>query len=400
MQKVKQAIHKTSARSALLGAAFLMATSAIGPGFLTQTTVFTQSLAASFGFVILISVLLDIGAQMNIWRVIAVTEKRAQIIANELLPGMGYLLSALIVVGGLAFNIGNIGGSGLGLQVITGLDPAYGSVISCVVALFIFWYKEAGKAIDGFTKVLGLLMIGLTCYIVWKANPPIDTAIQRTFIPEQLSVTAIVTLVGGTVGGYISFAGGHRLLEAGIKGESQLPAVNKSAVSGILITSIMRFLLFLCVLGVMTMGLPIDAKNPAASVFQQAAGNIGYRFFGVVMWSAAITSVVGAAYTSVSFIKTFHPWLEKNEKAIISAFIIFSTTIYLFMGNPVKILVTVGALNGLILPIALAIILLAAYKKRLVNNYQHPLWLTITGWMVVTAMTIMSGLTISKWLGL
>ena len=96
-------------QSAILGAAFLMATSAIGPGFLTQTTVFTQSLAASFGFVILISVLLDIGAQMNIWRVIAVTEKRAQIIANELLPGMGYLLTALIVVGGLAFNIGNIG---------------------------------------------------------------------------------------------------------------------------------------------------------------------------------------------------------------------------------------------------------------------------------------------------
>ena len=139
-------------QSAILGAAFLMATSAIGPGFLTQTAVFTQSLAASFGFVILISVLLDIGAQMNIWRVIAVTEKRAQIITNELLPGMGYLLTALIVVGGLAFNIGNIGGSGLGLQVITGLDPAYGSVISCMVALIIFWYKEAGKAIDSLSK--------------------------------------------------------------------------------------------------------------------------------------------------------------------------------------------------------------------------------------------------------
>ncbi|BDQ12643.1 NRAMP family divalent metal transporter [Sediminibacterium sp. TEGAF015] len=398
MQNVKQTTHKSSARSAILGAAFLMATSAIGPGFLTQTAVFTQSLAASFGFVILISVLLDIGAQMNIWRVIAVTEKRAQIIANELLPGMGYLLSTLVVVGGLAFNIGNIGGSGLGLEVMTGLDPAYGCVISCIVALIIFWYKEAGKAIDGFTKVLGLLMIGLTCYIVWKASPPMGAALHRTLIPENLSATAIVTLVGGTVGGYISFAGGHRLLDAGIKGEAQLPSVNRSAVSGILITSVMRFLLFLCVLGVMFMGLPIDAQNPAASVFQQAAGNIGYRFFGVVMWSAAITSVVGAAYTSVSFIKTFHPWLEKNEKAIISAFIIFSTTIYLFIGNPVKILVTVGALNGLILPIALAIILLAAYKKRLVNNYQHPLWLTITGWMVVTAMTIMSGLTIYKWL--
>ncbi|HEX9108611.1 MAG TPA: hypothetical protein VF832_15310, partial [Longimicrobiales bacterium] len=56
-------------RSALLGAAFLMATSAIGPGFLTQTAVFTAQLAASFGFVILASIVLDIGAQLNIWRI-------------------------------------------------------------------------------------------------------------------------------------------------------------------------------------------------------------------------------------------------------------------------------------------------------------------------------------------
>lgn len=96
----------------LLGAAFLMATSAIGPGFLTQTTHFTQTLAASFGFVILISIIIDIGAQMNIWRIMAVAEKRAQDIANEVLPGLGYFLAALIVAGGLAFNIGNIAGAG------------------------------------------------------------------------------------------------------------------------------------------------------------------------------------------------------------------------------------------------------------------------------------------------
>jgi Mn2+/Fe2+ NRAMP family transporter len=45
-----------SISSTILGAAFLMATSAVGPGFLTQTTVFTKQLAASFGFVILLSI--------------------------------------------------------------------------------------------------------------------------------------------------------------------------------------------------------------------------------------------------------------------------------------------------------------------------------------------------------
>ncbi len=76
----------------MLGAAFLMATSAIGPGFLTQTTVFTDKLLASFGFVIFVSIIIDIGAQMNIWRIIAVSEKRAQDIANDVLPGLGYFV--------------------------------------------------------------------------------------------------------------------------------------------------------------------------------------------------------------------------------------------------------------------------------------------------------------------
>jgi Mn2+/Fe2+ NRAMP family transporter len=41
--------------SAILGAAFLMATSAIGPGFLTQTAKFTSDLTTSFDFLYLSS---------------------------------------------------------------------------------------------------------------------------------------------------------------------------------------------------------------------------------------------------------------------------------------------------------------------------------------------------------
>src|ERR671930_2743333 len=86
---------RSSLRGVLLGAAFLMATSAIGPGFLTQTAVFTERLGPSFGFAILMSVLLDLAAQVNIWRVITASGRRAQDIANDLLPGLGHALAAL-----------------------------------------------------------------------------------------------------------------------------------------------------------------------------------------------------------------------------------------------------------------------------------------------------------------
>lgn len=377
--------------SAILGAAFLMATSAIGPGFLNNTSAFTQQLLTSFGFVILVSVVIDIGAQLNIWRIIAVSENRAQDLSNKLLPGLGYLLAVLVAFGGLAFNVGNIAGCGMGFEVLTGLDAKWGAVISCIIALFIFWTKEAGKAIDLFVKILGIAMIGLTVYVMFASHPPVGKALQHTFWPETIDVKMIVALVGGTVGGYISFAGAHRLLDANVKGTAAIPQVNRSSVSGIFITALMRYILFLAALGVVWAGATLAEKNPAASVFQIAAGDIGYKFFGVVLWSAAITSVIGASYTSVSFWKTFSPALEKNQRWLISGFIIFSTIIFVILQQPPgAILVMAGILNGLILPVALAIMLIAVTKKKLFPSYRHPLWMHITGWLVVALMTWMS----------
>lgn len=188
--------------SLLLGAAFLMATSAIGPGFLTQTTVFTQKLAASFGFVILMSILLDIGAQLNIWRIIAVSGKRAQDIANMVLPGVGYFVAFLVVLGGLAFNIGNVAGAGLGLNVIFGITPEVGAVISALIAIGVFLSREAGKAMDRIAQIMGFIMIALTVYVAFVSGPPVGQAVVKSFVPDTIDILAIVTLVGGTVGGF------------------------------------------------------------------------------------------------------------------------------------------------------------------------------------------------------
>ncbi len=380
---------KNTNRSILIGAAFLMATSAIGPGFLTQTTVFTEALAASFGFVILISIIIDIGAQMNIWRIIAVSEKRAQDIANDVLPGLGYFLAALVVAGGLAFNIGNIAGAGLGTNVLLGISPKLGAILSGVLAIGIFTVKEAGRVMDRFTQILGFVMIGLTVYVMFTAQPPVGEAVVKTFVPDTIDFLAIVTLVGGTVGGYITFAGGHRLIDAGLKGREAIPEVTRSSVYAIGVASIMRIFLFLAVLGVVSQGLVLDESNPPASVFQHAAGTIGYKIFGVVMWSAAVTSVVGAAYTSVSFLRSFSPALEKNHRWLTISFIGISTLVFVFVGQPVSILVLVGSVNGLILPIALGVMLLAAHKKKIVGDYKHPVWMTVFGIIIVIAMTYM-----------
>lgn len=372
---------------ALLGAAFLMATSAIGPGFLTQTSKFTSDFQASFGFVILISIILSAVAQMNIWRVLCVTGLRGQEVANKVLPGLGYLVAFMVVLGGLVFNIGNVGGGALGFNTLLGIPTKAGYVLAGVAAILIFLSKNAKGAMDTLTKVLGAIMIVVIFIVIIVVKPPVGSALKNTFVPDagvQPLIPAIITLLGGTVGGYITFAGAHRLIDAGITGEENLKEINKSSVMGIGIATIVRIFLFLAVLGVVVKGVTLDPANPAADAFKQGAGQIGYRFAGLVLLCAAITSIIGAAYTSVSFLKTFHPAIAKYENWVIIGFIAVSTLVMLLLGSPATLLVVAGALNGLILPITLGICLIASKKKSIMGeNYQHPTWLLVLGIIVV-----------------
>ncbi len=387
----------------LLAAAFLMGTSAIGPGFLTQTATFTGSLGSSFGFVILVTIILAAVAQLNIWRVLCVTGLRGQEVANKVLPGLGYFLSFMIVLGGLVFNIGNVGGGALGLNTLLGVPTKVGYVIAGAVAILVFLLKNAKAAMDTLTKVLGGIMIFVIFVVIVIVKPPIGDALKNTVMPSaELSslFPAILTLLGGTVGGYITFSGAHRLIDAGVTGEKNIGEINKSSTMGIGIATIVRIFLFLAILGVVAKGAVLDAANPAADAFRQGAGEIGYRFAGLVLLCAAITSIIGAAYTSVSFLKTFSKAIEDNENYVIVAFIALSTVIMLILGNPATLLVLAGAFNGLILPVSLGICLIAAKKKSIVgSSYKHPTILFILGIIVVVLSAYMGVTTFVSNLG-
>lgn len=381
-------------RSTLVGAAFLMATSAVGPGFLTQTAVFTQRLGASFAFAILVSILVDLVAQLNIWRVLTVSARRAQDVANQVVPGLGWVLALLVATGGLAFNIGNIAGAGLGLNALADVEVRAGASLSAAVAIALFIVPEAGRAMDRFAQALGILMIALALYVAVASQPPYGEALRSMVWPSSVDALSIVTIVGGTVGGYITFAGAHRLIDAGLVGRENLVLVTRSATLAISVASVMRVVLFLGALGVVSQGVALDPANPPADVFRRVGGAVGYRLFGVVMWAAAVTSVVGSAYTSVSFLRSLSPRIERNWRAATIAFIVVSTIVFLVVGRPVKVLVAVGALNALILPLSLGAMLVAARRAGIVGDYKHPAWLLAAGVVVAAGMAAMGAYTL------
>lgn len=386
---------RAGTRSTLLGAMFLMATSAIGPGFITQTTTFTVQLGAAFAFAIAVSIVLDVALQLNVWRVIGVSGRRAQELGNLVLPGLGVVMASLLLVGGLVFNVGNVSGAGLGTDAMLGLDPKLGGALSAVIAIAIFLSKRAGVAIDRIVVVLGAAMILLTGYIAITSGPPVGLALKNVVLPEQVSFLAVTTLIGGTIGGYIVYAGAHRLLDSGVSGPEHVRDITRGSVTGILITGVMRVLLFLAILGVVAGGATLDPARQAASAFEQASGQAGLRIFGVVLWAASITSVIGASYTTVTFITSRTRTSERTRSLLVVAFIVVTTVAFLLVGAaPATLLVFAGAFNGLLLPVGIGVLLWVAWRRAdLLQGYVYPRWLLTIGglaWLVTLFLAVRS----------
>lgn len=384
---------KKSFGGTLTGAAFLMAVSAIGPGFLTQTTQFTARLGASMAFAILVSILIDIGAQLNTWRIICVSEKRGRELADAVIPRFGWPFTAVIAVLSLIFNVGNFNGCAEGLNVLLGLPPLPGVILSAVLAIGLFLLPSMLKGMDWFSKILGAGMILLTIYVVIVTAPPIDRALIQAVAPEKVEIFVIVTLVGGTIGGYIMFSGAHRLLDGGVTGQENLKQITWASVQGILISGVMRVVVFLAVLGVVSMGVTLPTSRPVFAAFEAAAGDVGLVVSCLVYWAAAITSVVGCSYTTVSFAAhgksdTTNPWL-------VIGFLIVSLAVTLIVQaanvDPTDVLVWAGTINGVFTPpIVLGVVLLAAYRRDLMGTYRHPWWAGAFGVLAWIATVLMA----------
>ena len=285
-----------------------------------------------------------------------------------------------MVAGGLVFNIANVGGAGLGVNAMFGLDAKIGGAVSALIAIAVFSIRRAGVALDRIVVVLGAVMILMTAYVAVVSDPPVGAALRNTVLPDQVSFLVITTLIGGTVGGYITYAGAHRLLDSGMTGPQNVGLVSRSSIQGIVVTAVMRVLLFLAVLGVVSGGVDLATANPTATAFEAAAGQVGLRMFGVILWAAAITSVIGAAYTSVSFL-TSEATSPGRRSLLTIGFIVLSTAVYLVLGTtPVTLLVFAGAFNGLILPIGFTLVLWVAWRRRdLLGGYRYPAWLLAIG---------------------
>ncbi|HEY0645303.1 MAG TPA: hypothetical protein VGD39_17930, partial [Nocardioides sp.] len=88
---------------------------------------------------------------------------------------------------------------------------------------------------------------------------------------------------------------------------------------------------------------------------------------------------------SVSFLSGLLKGDHRRRNFAVVAFIAICAALFLALGKaPVTLLILAGALNGLILPVGLAVILWVAARRwqDLLGGYRYPKWLLAIGVLV------------------
>ena len=136
----------------------------------------------------------------------------------------------------------------------------------------------------------------------------------------------------------------------------------------------MRVLLFLAILGVVAGGVTLATDDPAGSAFQAAAGEVGLRVFGLILWAAAITLGhrcgvhLGVVHDEVDD-------LERRRNLLTVAFIALTAGVFVVIEETPVTLLIAGTFNGLILPIGFVLQRVAWRLRDLLGGYRYPAWL-------------------------
>lgn len=371
--------------AAMLAAAFVAATTHIGPAFTTQTAVYSHNLLGAFLPVIACVLILDFISQRNIYRVTCYTNKRGQEVADALKPGLGFLFSGVIMFGIFFFEFGNIAGCSLGIEALTGLSPKVSMIFSGLLAIIVLIFKSANRIVGILAQILGAFLIIASIIVAYLAKPPIGQIVpQITGTGFSTLILPILVVLGATAGGYAPVVAPHRLLAEGLGGKENFHIWKTTQNTSLVVEYSIRVLLFLCTFGVVMAGIKIDLSNPSASSFQAVLGEFGLRFFGLVLTAVAITSVLGAVITFTSLVSNYSKWVEMHERYVQIGVIIFCTFVNAFIGRPIAILILVGVVNAFVMPFLQSIVLLAAHNKRVVGpDYRHPVYLTIGGIVII-----------------
>ncbi len=392
-----------------LGPGLLEAAAFIGPGTVTTASV----VGASTGYALLWALAFSIFATIILQEMSA----RLGIVSRE---GLGdalrttfdnvvvkavavILVLSAITIGAAAFQTGNITGSALALETISGISPQIWMIIVGVVAFALLAsgvYQVIERALVVLVIVMSVVFM-LTAIIV---RPNIGEILAGLFAPSipEGSLVTVVALIGTTVVAYNFFLHSGTVQEKWPEsvptdeavGEARFDTIASIVLGGLITLAII-------VTGAAAFfgtGTQIESAGQMAEQLEPLLGPAAKWFFAIGLFGAGLTSSITAPLAAAYATSGALGW-ERNLRgwrfrAVWAGVLIFGTTLAVLGQNPVQIIIFAQAANGILLPVVTIFLLIVMNRSDLLGRHTNGIVGNILGGIVMLVALMLSARTL------
>lgn len=285
---------------------------------------------------------------------------------------------------------GDLLGTSLGISTITGLSPNLLAPLFGVVILVIGLsgsYKVIEKIMIGLIVVMSVTFI--TTMIV--AKPNLGEVFQGAFIPTlpDSSIIMVIALIGTTVVPYNLFLHSENVIERWNSprhlADSRWDIIISISIGGFITAAI------LITAATMIQGMEIGNVADMSIQLEPLLGSWALIFTSIGLFAAgfssALAAALGAAITASSVLR-WKGGMKNIRFKIVFALIIVIGIVTSSLGfEPLDVLLTAQALNGLLLPFVSIMLLIVMNNKNRLGNYVNSVKMNILGGIVVLICT-------------
>ena len=392
----------------------LLVLAAMGPGIVTAMAgndaggISTYSTAgANFGFgtlwVIPIMCVLLAVVETTAGRMGAVTGKGFAALIRE---RFGIRIAAFamlaLLIGNVATTFSEFAGIASGMEMF-----GVSKYISVPVAALGVWLLVVGGSYKRVQRVfLGLSLVFLT-YVVaaFLAQPNWSEALHDTVVPTFVGdasfISLVIAMIGTTIAPWMMFFSQSNVVEKGLT-PKDLFSQKADAVSGTIAACVVAWFIIVTTGAVLfPAGITIDSAADAAAALAPFAGPYAEALFAVGLIAASFLAacvlplttalVIGAAFGWEAVV-SFKCRGAPTFSSIFTFVIAFSAIVVLIPDvNLLGMMLTAQFVNGVILPILLALMAIISADKYIMGDYRSGrvskvlLWATVG---VVAALTV------------
>ena len=323
-------------------------------------------------------------------------------------------LSVFLLLATNTINIGaNLGAMAASLQLVINLPFIFWLLLITAVTLFL----EIFVAYRVYARYLKWLALSLLSYFVTALLVKQDwsAVLYSTFIPTfSLSrdyLLNIVAFLGTTISPYLFFWQASNEVEEEVQSHKLqmmgrgVPKINKGDISSMRVDTIMgmvfsnlgAFFIMLTVAGTLYQaGIHnIGTAAQAAEALRPLAGNFAFILFALGIVGVGLLGVpvlAGSASYAVSEAFGWKSGLYRKLKqahgfyGVITIATIVGLLINFLNIPPFKMLYYTAALNGLIAPILMVMILLIGNNKKVMGSHTNSTFSNLLGWLITLVM--------------